>query len=452
VPLLVKQFDGLNSTQKDGGTGTAAIATDLSYVMEGVDNAIAIYRTATGAVAYGPYAPSSFFTPVYHAGDTFANPQMYYDTMRDHWIVVYLEVAPSGAYTYLDVAVSQTNSPTQPTPGGQYNVYQFGTDFEGTPTISTYCASQRLGVDYWALYIACADNKIVLGHPLFAGNTVFAISKAPLLTGAANPPTYWWNDALKIAGDAAPAIALSAALEEGVQGAEFIVGNDTGYGVLSDNLSVCALTNLSNISTVTPTLTCAHTTLPNGGHYDPLPARQPGGPNIAVPFALSQVYYKAGHLFLAWTSGDLGRDDIIWVEARPELDLSRIDVLQHAGVGNYDANRNTDAYAPSIVGTDEDDIVVAYTSSNVNAVGSWVPSLHYNGRKAAGALYYMGSNFSDATVITGTHATTASWAIYSSCAISLNSVTRGTIWCVGEYPGSVPDPGWNTRIFNLRAE
>jgi hypothetical protein len=53
----------LNSTQASGGTGNAAIATDLSYVMEGVDNAIAIYSAVSGNKLYGPYAPSSFFAP-----------------------------------------------------------------------------------------------------------------------------------------------------------------------------------------------------------------------------------------------------------------------------------------------------------------------------------------------------------------------------------------------------
>jgi len=123
IPLLVKQFDGISSTQAGGGTGEAAIATDLSYMMEGVDNALAIYRAATGTLAYGPYSPASFFAPVYHAGDSFAYPQMYYDVMRDRWIVVYLEITSSRTVTYLDIAVSQTTSPTQPSPGAQYNVY-----------------------------------------------------------------------------------------------------------------------------------------------------------------------------------------------------------------------------------------------------------------------------------------------------------------------------------------
>jgi hypothetical protein len=229
-----------------------------------------------------------------------------------------------------------------------------------------------------------------------------------------------------------------------VQGGEFIVATDTGFGLANNaNLSVCALTNLSNIATVTPTLTCAHTSI---SHYDdPFPARQPGGPIIPVAFGPKQMYYKAGHLFFAWTIGAFGRDIINWEEIRPELTLSRIDVITDAVRFDDDTS---DLYAPAIVGTDEDDIVLIYNRSNLVSLS---PSLRYVGRKAADLHGYFESLY-DATVINGAHATTASWAKYSACAISLNSVTRGTIWCAGEYPGSIADPGWNTRIFNLRAE
>ena len=71
-----------------------ALATDLSYLMEGIDTAVAIYRTSNGALAYGPYTADSFFQPIKHAGDTFSDPQMNYDVMRDHWIVTYLEWTP----------------------------------------------------------------------------------------------------------------------------------------------------------------------------------------------------------------------------------------------------------------------------------------------------------------------------------------------------------------------
>src|SRR5262249_27262075 len=54
TPLVTKNVDGLTSVQS-GGTPfpDPAIATDLSYVMEGVNTAVAIYRASTGALAFG---------------------------------------------------------------------------------------------------------------------------------------------------------------------------------------------------------------------------------------------------------------------------------------------------------------------------------------------------------------------------------------------------------------
>jgi hypothetical protein len=179
IPLLTKRFGGITSDLANGGTGETAIATDLSYVMEGVDTAVAVFSASNGLKLFGPCSPDSFFTPVKHAGDTFAYPQMYYDTMRDRWIVVYLEIAPSHTVTYLDIALSQSTSPAQPTPGAQYNVYQFATDFEPVGGTNSYCAYETLGVDYWGVYITCVNYR----NFSFVGNTVLAINKTPLLNG-----------------------------------------------------------------------------------------------------------------------------------------------------------------------------------------------------------------------------------------------------------------------------
>jgi catechol 2,3-dioxygenase-like lactoylglutathione lyase family enzyme len=43
-----------------------------------------------------------------------------------------------------------------------------------------------------------------------------------------------------------------------------------------------------------------------------------------------------------------------------------------------------------------------------------------------------------------------SLAFYEVALKPLNSVTRSTIWCGGEYAGS--DPVWNTRLFSFRTE
>jgi hypothetical protein len=141
----------------------------------------------------------------------------------------------------------------------------------------------------------------------------------------------------------------------------------------------------------------------------------------------------------------------VWAEVWPTLNAQvnpqRLDyftIRQSANVGTYDSSQ--DAYTPSIVGTDEDDIVLVFNGSAASGSDGY-PGVYYTGQKAS-----QSSSAPSSQVIGGTHATTATWGKYSACAISLNSVTRGGIWCVGEYAGATPDPGWNTRLFNLRAE
>ena len=185
-PLLVRSVDGLTSAQssEDWTRPDQAIATDLSYVMEGVNSAIAIYRASTGALQYGPYSAQSFFAPVYHAGDTFTTPQMYYDVMRDRWIIAYLEYDASETFSYIDIAVSVSNSPTQPNPGGQYYIYQQSTSyFEPTGNEPSYCLFLTMGVDYWGLYFTCTNFR-GFGDATFVGNTMYAVNKGPMMTGA----------------------------------------------------------------------------------------------------------------------------------------------------------------------------------------------------------------------------------------------------------------------------
>ena len=66
--------------------------------------------------------------------------------MRKRWIVAYLENGGDNLSSYLDVAVSRTDTPTQ-----QYNVYQFAPHFR--PNVpDDFCYRMTLGVDYWGTY------------------------------------------------------------------------------------------------------------------------------------------------------------------------------------------------------------------------------------------------------------------------------------------------------------
>jgi hypothetical protein len=170
-----------------------------------------------GRAAVRPVFCGSFFAPVKIAIDFFSDPQLYYDVMRDHWIVCWLEVDPSVTFHYLEVAIGVTNSPTQPSSGAQYYIYQFATSCESSgPTPST-CDYQTAGNDTWTLDFTCVNFR---GNSS-VGNTIISLYTIPSLTGGA-----------------APAFRLRPAIEEGMQDVEFFVSTDAGYGGPSQNLSI----------------------------------------------------------------------------------------------------------------------------------------------------------------------------------------------------------------------
>jgi hypothetical protein len=455
-PLVVKNVDGLNSSQ--GACGGCyppdqAIATDLSYVMEGVNTSIGIFNANTGALQFGPYSADSFFAPIKQAGDLFSDPQMNYDVMRDRWVVVMIEYPADASTSYIDIAVSTSNSPTQPSPGAQYREFQFSGNTLGGGGHTSFCDYPTLGIDYYGLYVTCVEFQ---DDGAFLGNSTFAFDKTEMYAASGTGNGFVWNNAVTIADGSTPAYRLSPATEEGVQDAEFIVATDAGYGA-SSNVTLCALTNTRNLDSTSPTLSCGQNNV-GLGYTDPIAARQPGGPNNIDPGdGVKQIYYKAGHLYLSRTTAVAGPSDgIWWAEIQPRLStqaahnpqqVNGLTVVQD-GILSYSG---ADVYMPTMMGTDEDDVLLVYNYSS----GTIYPSILYNGRKATDANGQFGqvSNGGGVTIVSGTHTNSSGrWGDYSACAVPLNSVTRGGIWCGGEYTGSQGDPGWNTRLYRIRLE
>jgi hypothetical protein len=459
TPLVTKNVDGLTGPQSGGSFNfpDPAIATDLSYVMEGVNGAIAIYRASTGALQFGPYATSSFFAPVYSSGDTFYNGQMYYDVMRDRWVVSYLQFTGGlTGVTYLDIAISVSNSPTQPNPGGQYYIYQLDTNFTAN-VVPDFCYRMTMGADYWGLYFACR-NVNSQGHT-FMGNTTLALGKTPAYSGG-TAFSWYVNNALLVGGGGTVALAVSAAIEEGVQDAEFFISTDVDVNLgVRSNMGLCAWTNLNNMTNTTaPTITCQDVDLGLPYSY-PDVAQQPGGPVLQSDIGPKQVYYKAGRLYFAQTTllndNNGHHEGIYWAEVQPQLTTKAAHTPQWVNgaivrqVAYFDFGSTYDLFNPTLMGTDEGDITLVYNMSG----STLYPRIEMTGRKATDAPNTLGQGGYYVLIANGAHTRTMSaFGENSSCAIPLNSVTRGTIWCAAQYAGSVPSPGWNTRLFSFRTE
>jgi hypothetical protein len=375
--------------------------------------------------------------------------------MRDRWVVVMIEYPPSAATSYIDIAVSTSTSPTQPSPGAQYNIYQFAADFQPSTGHTSFCDYPTLGIDYYGLYVTCVMFR---DDGAFLGNSTVAIDKTEIYAGTSPANGWVWNNAVTIADGSTPAFRLSPATTEGVQDAEFVVATDAGFGA-SSNVTLCALTNTRNMGSGTsPHLSCGQNNV-GLGYNDSIKARQPGGPNSIDPGdGAKQVYYKAGHLYLSQTTAVAGpADGIWWAEIQPRLttqaaanpqNVNGLTVIQD-GILSYSG---ADAYMPTMMGTDEDDVLLVYNYSDGTSV---YPSIIYNGRKATDANGQFGqlTNGGGVTIVSGTHTNSSGrWGDYSACAVPLNSVTRGGIWCGGEYTGTRASPGWNTRLYRIRLE
>jgi len=172
---------------------------------------------------------------------------------------------------------------------------------------------------------------------------------------------------------------------------------------------------------------------------------------------VKQVYYKGGRLYLAQTTAVGGaQDGIYWAEVEPQLTTQAAHnpqwingaIVTQTGLSFYAPN-TIDTWMPTLMGTDENNISLVYNYSTTTSF----PSIVFTGRKATDAQGGMGQFVGSTYAVVGTHTNgSGRWGDYSACAVTLNSVTRGGIWCAGEYTGTQASPGWNTRIYNFRTE
>jgi hypothetical protein len=275
---------------------------------------------------------------------------------------------------------------------------------------------------------------------------------------------------LNTCGGPCAAFRLSPAIEDGVQDGEFIVATDAGYGVTSSNLTLCALTNLNNVSTTAPTLTCGLNNL-GVSYADPLPPQQTDGhPSFTVGLGTKQIYYKAGRLFVSFTSAFTSQDGVgdapVWAEVQPQLSTQAAHSPQWVN-GALIAQASTFfflagaySYNPALMGTDEDDLLLTFNTTNPTPNHTANSLIIWTGRKATDAPNTMGQDagtFSyktlgnpDALV----YVAAPHWSDYAACAVPLNSVTRGKVWCIGTTAGldDSNNPTWVSFIYELRLE
>jgi len=458
LPCQVYGHNGLNSSQSGGWyPPDQAIASNPSYVMEGVNNEDVVYNFSGGVVS-GPIYSFTFFNSILTNGDTLSDPQMFWDASRLHWIIVEVEIHINGSGIvdagYYDIAVSKTQNVAL-NPATQYYLYKVNANV-GLGPGGNWCDYPTIGGDYWGLWLDCVafDNT----SNGFQGNAVFGLNKNGLYAGTGASGYYYTQIP---APNGSPAYRLSSVDQDGTADAEFLIATDAGLGASNDTgLTTCAFTNTRGLATGTaPHATCVINALPIG-YTDPVNASQPGFANSIYPgYGTKQIEYKGGNLYFAITTAVSGtQDGVYWAEVQPQL--SALDpanpgnqviantIMRQAGIFAY--GNGADAYMPSIQGSSEDDIVLVfnYSSSTV------YPSIVDTGRRATDAPGAMGDGGSSQYVINGSSTNTSGrWGDYSACSLDTNLTSRGLIWCGGEYGGATAATGgWDTWVYGLRVE
>jgi hypothetical protein len=443
IPLVYKSANGLSSVDSGCGCTPPDQATGINnlYMLEGVNNVFQINNINLAKVA-GPFQASTFFSGA--AGFFFSDPQITYDAERAVWFITWLEVKNDESTDSIDIAVSTTGNPL-----GSYHVYKVGAP---GGTIFDY---DTLGYEYWDMWLTFPAFSGAAGHA-FLGNYIVTLDINNMLSGAGAGGFIYSNLTVGVNGTPSPAFRLSPATEDGVPAAEYVNASDAGYGVTSTDMTTCAFTNTHFVATgVAPVASCVATAMA-AAYDDPVNADQPGNPNtVEAGVGWKQIRYQGGHLYFAMPilincSGTV-EDGLLWQEDTPRLNTASPQAI--TGVDNYQAgywcfNGHVDSYMPTAYPDSEGDIALVYNlSSNVSSI---FPSIGFTGRQEADALGLMGQGGNNAAIVVGTATNlTTRFGDYSACALQINSVARGIVYCSGEWGSS---NGWNTWNYALRMQ
>lgn len=454
IPVLQSKAAGLTSV--DGGGGyppDQAIAAAPNYVFEGVNNVMKVYNSSFSAL-YGPWTPDTFFASVYRSGDGFSDPQITYDAQRRFWLISWLEINGLTGADYIDIAISKTGAPS---PVTNYNVYQVSPQVVNS---DYFCDYPTMGYDYWGMYVTCDIFSISNGS--FLGNNTYAFSLDNMLSGSLGTWDHWSTINTNLGS---PAYRLSPAIEDGSPQAEWIVTTNAGYGVSSNGLTLCSITNTVAIKSGTlPTLKCGSAALPLS-YADPTDAAQPGTSVGLYPgIGFKQIVYRSGRLYFAMpmvvNCSGVTHDGIYWADVVPQLTTVAahnpqwqngiVSGYSEAGIFCY---KSADAYMPTLTASAENDLTLVF---NYSSSTSTYPSIVYTGRANTDKPGTMGQGSASHFVVSGTHSNDSHrWGDYSACALGPDGSDRGTVYCAGEFGGPntvLGGAGWDTELYRIRME
>ena len=257
APTGVPNGINLSTTPPDQG-----LAVGNGFVVEAVNNAVAVYSASTHA-RLRLSALSAFFgvAPELNlatgdSGPFLSDPRVYYDWATGRFFLTELElgqVPATGAFdgtSALLIAVSQTNNPT-----GLWNVFRIDTTADGIAAFGACpCFGDQplIGADANGFYVT--TNAFSIATFGFRGAQVYAISKAALELASGGTIAARRFAPLLQADDTVAYTIQPATVPPGgafAVNTEFFMSALDPNNTLDNRLTVWALTGTNNLATAT---------------------------------------------------------------------------------------------------------------------------------------------------------------------------------------------------------
>jgi len=373
------------------------LAAGNGFILEAVNDALAVFSQATGTRLVGPTPLNQFFSlapgvirsnPLVF-GDFVSDPKCYFDPQTQRWFVTLLQidVIPAtgafGNHSHLLLAVSQTPDPTQ-----GFNLFKLDTTDDGTngtqnhPNCPCFGDQPLIGADAHGFFVS-TNEFAIHGGPLVINRTqIYAMSKAQLSQGVL--PTVVHLSGLSVPnGGRAFSVqpATSPDLEEydgDNAGTEFFVSSFNTRLFFNNQLTVWALTNTSSLDQSVPNLNLTNVVINSETYSVPPDATQKPGPiplgsSVGNPeefvatneHRMQQVVFAHDKLWSAVTTAIQQGQNIV-------AGVAFFIVQPSTGGGNFSAKvtnqgyvsvQNENVFFPSIGVNDDEKAVMTFSLS-----------------------------------------------------------------------------------------
>jgi len=451
------------------------------FVMEQVNDALAVYSTASGHTISRFSTISQFYNlapditrsnpPTF--GPFVSDPKCYYDQATQRWFtsILRIDTDPNtgafGTTSSVMFAVSQSSDP-----GGLFTIFSFDTTHGSTSDAGCPCFGDQplIGADANGFYVTTNEFPIAVAG--FNGAQVYALSKQGLEAAATGGPlpVLVHFDASQVlvpfgglSYSIQPATSPSATTHEPNGGTEFFLSALDFNSSLDNRVAAWAITGTASLANATPALSLTATVIRSETYGQPPVAQQKPGPrpfgqSLGEPLEtlnsnddrMNQVVYANGLLWsgvntIVQTPHTAARVGIAYFIVRPSVVGGQV----HATMAKqgYVAVLGNNVLFPSIGVTTAGKGVISFTLVGPNYFPSsayiYIDAKGTNGSvHVAGAGALPEDGFSGYAAFGG--AGVARWGDYSAAVADGNN-----IWFADEYIPNLPRTlfaNWGTFV------